>query len=150
MSLIHFFFSFRGRISRLEWWLGCGALGAFSTAVIRALDPDYFDVLGETIKPPTLAVTLWNLLVSLSSAAISVKRFNDRDLPGWTGVLLCAFLAVFVIGNYYGFLLNTKTMVGFEKMLFVVIMIYFLWAFYDNAFLRGTPGWNRHGVDPYR
>ncbi|MFM1814860.1 MAG: hypothetical protein RLZ98_1555 [Pseudomonadota bacterium] len=151
MSLIQFFFSFRGRITRFEWWLGCGILTALTVLAIRIIEPNLLLTVEdqeEVPKPPSLGLTIWNVLICYPSAAMSIKRFNDRDLPIWTGYVLGILLVAMQIANYHGYLLDPRTMDGFERLMFFSILVYSLWAVYDNGFLRGTKGRNRHGFDP--
>lgn len=147
MTLPQVFLSPFGRISRLEWWLGYAAVTAVSVAVIRALDPEFFD-LTTGPRPPALAITVWNTIQNVVLAMLSIKRFNDCDLPYWTGLLLLALQLVFVFGSHFGHFLDVDRMIGFERIVFIAIMVYFIWALYYNGFVRGTNGPNHHGCDP--
>jgi uncharacterized membrane protein YhaH (DUF805 family) len=152
MSLIHFFFAFHGRITRFEWWLGCGFLSALSVLFVRVFEPDLLAFALEEPnrkpEPPSFTMTVWNVLLCLPTAALSAKRFNDRDLPAWNAYLLGLALAFLAIANHFGYLLDTRTMGGAERVTFFIILVYSLWALYENGFRRGTKGYNRHGHDP--
>jgi len=57
-------------------------------------------------------------------------------------------MAVFVVANHYGYLLDPDRMDVPEKLVMVAAAIGFLWALIENGFHRGTPGPNRFGSDP--
>jgi len=149
VSLLDFFLSFRGRISRQSWWLGIIVLVAVSTPIGLVLDPDAFkpDSDGQ-VKPPTLALTLWNLLTCLPTAAITAKRLNDRDWPSWTGYLLALLLVALSLANHFGLLLDPVVMTPVEGIVFAAIMLFFIWVLIESGFLKGSDGPNRYGPDP--
>jgi len=148
MSLLDFFFSFRGRISRQDWWLGFIVLIAVTIPVSMLLDPEGFDPTAGQIKPPSLALTIWSLITCLPTAAITIKRLNDRDWPGWIGYLLAVLFVTLTIANYFGLLLEPDKMTPPEAIFFGAIMLFFLWTLVDNGFLKGSDGSNRYGPDP--
>ena len=57
-------------------------------------------------------------------------------------------MAVFLIANYMGFLLDPDRMEIVEKLIMVTVGIAFIWALVENGFQRGTPGANAYGPDP--
>ncbi|MBI5721865.1 MAG: DUF805 domain-containing protein [Burkholderiales bacterium] len=104
-------FSAKGRISRKRFWLwGVGAMlglglllhGLLAVARVRA----------------TAAEPLVNVMLLWPALAISMKRWHDRDRPGWW--VLVALLPV----------------VGW------------LWLLWANGVLRGTAADNRYGPPP--
>lgn len=145
MSLIHFFLSPHGRIGRQAFWLGLIVLMSVSTPVGLMLDP----TVSLARKEPTpLGATLWNLLLTWPSAAISIKRFNDRDWPGWIGWLLAIAMAGLIVANHLGFLLDADALSPAEKLPFSLFVVFFVWALVENGCYRGTVGPNRYGPDP--
>ena len=104
-------FSFDGRIGRRTWWLwGAAAmigLAIYLTVLLR--------VAGLS-KEVTDGVV--NLLLVWPALAISVKRWHDRDKPGWWA--LVAFVPV----------------------------IGWIWVLIENGLLRGTRSANRFGEEP--
>ena len=104
-------FSFDGRIGRRSWWLWGAAvmigMAIYLTAVLR--------IAGVSKDTTDLLV---NLLLLWPALAISVKRWHDRDKPGWW--VLMAFVPV----------------VGW------------IWVLIENGLLRGTDGANRFGDQP--
>jgi uncharacterized membrane protein YhaH (DUF805 family) len=158
VSLLHFFLSPAGRICRQEYWLGLIVMFGVSIPVTLLLDPSAFDaarseegrqgLAAAMAKVPSVAETVWSLILTWPSAAISIKRFNDRDRPWWTGWLLMALMALLVLANGAGFMLDPDQMSPPEKVLFAVTLSYVTWSLIDNGFYRGTVGSNRHGPDP--
>lgn len=155
MTLLHYFFSPAGRIGRLEYWLGMLALLAVSVAVSMMIEPASVDqqpgakpVGAGSMPVPGLATTLWNLLLAWPSAAIAIKRFNDRDWPGWLGYVLGFAMAGLIVANYFDLMLDPDRMGAGEKFLLLALVIAFFWSIIDNGFKRGTEGPNRFGPDP--
>lgn len=148
MKLTDFFFSPRGRISRQEYWLGMIALMALTMIGIAAFDPNGFSREGGQVRPPSLESTVWSLVFAWPSTAVSIKRFNDREWPAWVGYALGAAMVVFVVANYFGYLLDSDRMSVPEKLVMVAAAVAFLWALIENGFQRGTDGPNRYGPDP--
>ncbi|MGE0626960.1 MAG: DUF805 domain-containing protein [Hyphomicrobiaceae bacterium] len=149
MSLLHFFFSPYGRISRQAFWLGLIVLSAASLPISLLLDPNPLARTNTNeIAPPSLASTVWNLMLAWPSAAISIKRFNDRDRPWWIGYLMFVAMVAMLIANHAGLLLNPNSAAPTERLVFAGMLMFFVWALVDNALFRGTEGPNRYGPDP--
>ncbi len=124
-SLFWFLFSFRGRISRIEFWV-------FHLAAI-VLGFVLLVVLGLTYRPmfydsgaaaATLEILIGYAMIGLSglttwaALAVAAKRFHDRGRSGWW------------------------SLIGF------VPVIGTLWILVECGCLRGTTGDNRFGPDP--
>lgn len=148
MKLADYFISPHGRISRQEYWLGMLCLMAITVLGSVLIDPDGFKNTGGQVQAPSFGATIWSLLLAWPSAAIAIKRFNDRDWPEWVGYALGAIMAAFVIANYNGYLLDVDRMDPVEKLLMVSVVVGFMWALIENGFQRGTPGPNKYGDDP--
>jgi uncharacterized membrane protein YhaH (DUF805 family) len=146
MSLTHFFLSFRGRISRQAWWLGFLFLFAVTILLTRFIDPH--SLLSNDVTRPGPVDTILSLLLCWPTAAITTKRFNDRDWPDWAGPAVGTLYAVYVIANWAGFFLDPESMGKAEELAFAGFVLVFFSTLLDNAFVRGTPGPNRHGPDP--
>ena len=110
MSLPRILFSFRGRIPRKTYWL-YGVLGLLLGLVMATL---LFGIAGVAERR---AEVLANLLIAWPAAAISAKRWHDRDQSAWW------------------LLINLVPVVGV------------IWSLFVNGFLRGTVGANRFGED---
>jgi uncharacterized membrane protein YhaH (DUF805 family) len=111
MPPMQLFFSLRGRLSRRQFWL-YGVLALLGLAVLGQ------GLLGIARVRAQTADLIVNLLLVWPALAVSVKRWHDRDKPGWW------------------VLLNLLPVIGW------------IWALIDNGFRRGTAGPNRFGEDP--
>ena len=110
MSLPHILFGFSGRIPRKTYWL-YGVLGLLLVSLMATL------LLGIAGVEERRAEVLANLLIAWPAAAISVKRWHDREKSAWW------------------LLINLVPVVGV------------IWSLVVNGFLRGTVGANRFGED---
>ena len=124
-SLIWFLFSFRGRISRIEFWvfhLALTVLGFVGLLALGlALDPLFFRTSAVTVATEILisyALIGLMALAVLCSLAVTAKRFHDRGRPGWWSLMV------------------------------VVPVIGALWILIECGCLRGSSGENRYGPDP--
>jgi uncharacterized membrane protein YhaH (DUF805 family) len=103
--------SAEGRISRRRFWLwGVGAMLGLALVLHGLL----------AVARVRLAVAehVVNVLLLWPVLAISIKRWHDRDRPGWWALLA------------------------------LVPVVGWLWLLLANGFLRGTPGANRYGPPP--
>jgi uncharacterized membrane protein YhaH (DUF805 family) len=75
-------FSFKGRITRLAYWIPCVTLSAVNFAI-------WFIVAGvikehhETTLPLLVVLLLWVIIDCWVGLAVQVKRWHDRDKSGW-------------------------------------------------------------------
>ena len=85
---------------------------ALSVAVSGLLDPAY--VASATTGPapaqPTLPITLCNLVPRRPSAAMTIRRLNDRGWPEWIGYGIGFLFVLLVIANHFGFFLASDEM----------------------------------------
>jgi uncharacterized membrane protein YhaH (DUF805 family) len=118
-----FFFSFKGRISRKQWWLSRLAIIGFAVAVfgitsaiLNVNDP------GQETKPHPIIATILVLTIAVpwfwAGLACEVKRWHDCNKP-WIWVLI-AFVPI--IGPF--------------------------WVIGVLGFRRSTRGPNDYGDDP--
>ncbi|MGL6109490.1 MAG: DUF805 domain-containing protein [Rubrivivax sp.] len=70
------FFSFRGRVSRREFWV-YGVLALIGLALLGHA------LLGIARVRPQTADLIVNLMLVWPALAVSVKRWHDRDKSGW-------------------------------------------------------------------
>jgi uncharacterized membrane protein YhaH (DUF805 family) len=148
MTISDYFLSFRGRISRKEYWIGMLALIAMSMGVSVVVDPGAFVAEKGAVRAPSFAGTVWNLALVWPSTAMAVKRFNDRNWPWWTGMALGAAMAMLVIANYNGLLLDPERMGAGERAILLGLLVAFFWSIVENGFQKGTEGDNDFGPDP--
>ncbi len=149
MSYLSYLFtlltSFRGRITRMQWWLGFVVWLLGSIAGTLLLNPQYF--VADEIPPPDWPETIFQVIWLVPFAAVSVKRFNDRDWPWWPGYFMAALSAVFVVAPHFGVAVD-PTAGGLGAAIFYFGALAGLVALVDNGFMRGTDGPNRYGPDP--
>lgn len=111
MPFMQLLFGFRGRIPRQAFWL-YGVVGLGLVSLMASL------LLGIVGAAPRTADVASNLLIAWPAAAITVKRWHDRDKAGWW------------------LLINLVPVVGV------------IWSLVENGLLRGTVGANRFGPEP--
>jgi uncharacterized membrane protein YhaH (DUF805 family) len=119
--LIWMLFTFDGRATRAEFWIGAAiTFGIFiSLTIVSSILRAIPEAGGG---PATVARTLLNLVLFVqmvamvwTGVAIGIKRFHDRDKPGWW--VLIALIPV--IGLF--------------------------WIIFELGIQPGTPGPNRYG-----
>jgi uncharacterized membrane protein YhaH (DUF805 family) len=110
MSLRQILFSFEGRLPRQSFW-GYGVFGLLLVSLMATL---LLGIVGVHERSAEVAA---NLLIVWPAAAITVKRWHDRDKSAWW------------------LLINLVPVVGV------------IWSLVENGLLRGTVGGNRFGAD---
>ena len=118
MNISDLFLSFRGRISRGQYWIATGMVAVLALALQWMLGvPIMSDP--SSLRLRTIAFVI-GLISMYPTAAIAVKRLHDRDQPAtyvsWIAIIFVAFVG----------------------LAFLV----------ELGFRRGTPGPNEHGPDP--
>jgi len=98
MSLLRLYLSPQGRVSRRTYW--------WSLLVLDILFSGLFVLVEELLK--TRLSDYWAFIIAWPGIAISIKRWHDRDKPGWW--LLILFVPVLGIWNLIecGFLPGTR------------------------------------------
>ena len=119
------FFSYKGRLGRLQYFLRQGAV-----CIIFAL-------LGHFLETPEgmfVSVFVQNILISL----LMISRFHDLDKPGYWVIIpfVCDMITMALIFNGY-----MNIMAGICSLIAFGIRIYTLFA-------PGTPGPNPYGRQP--
>lgn len=145
MQHLSLFTTFRGRIGRLQWWIGTIIILFLEIIGGLLLNPNDFNVDG----PPTATVpdTLWQLLLLAPVAAITQKRCNDRNWSVWVAPVLIAVLACNIAAPFIGLVTDIDTP-GLGGILAWVLVAIFFAIVIDNGILKGTSGPNRYGSDP--
>ncbi|MES1161459.1 MAG: DUF805 domain-containing protein [Rhizobacter sp.] len=110
MSTPQILFGFRGRVPRKVFWL-YGVLGPLLASVMAEM------LLGIVGVSERRAEMLTTVLLVWPCAAVSVKRWHDRDRSGWWALV------------------------------YLIPLIGLLWTLIANGLLRGTIGPNRFGDD---
>lgn len=153
MTLRDRLFRFEGRLRRRDWWLFSGlillAQVVGGVAVLLLLP-------AVGLSSP-LAASLASIAIYLAlqwpSAAINVRRFHDRDRPGWPGVAFVVLLALFFVAQLAGLslvgLMQQGGAVGAAfSLLALVWMPVPIWMLIVLGLADGTPGPNRYGPSP--
>ncbi len=154
-------FGFKGRITRLYWWVTSLVVSVVAGMLTQSLE-FWAQEMGtgaidtETgMFEPTGAfgigvgvIALFNLWINF---ALSVKRLHDRDRKGW-------WIAVVYLAIIVAVLLGVATMMQpegqREPLNFAAVSAVFaasclmIWMFIEIGFLKGTQGPNRFGPDP--
>ena len=110
MSTRQILFSFRGRVPRKVFWL-YGVLGPLLVSAMLEMLLGIVGVSERRTEFATTALLLW------PCAAVSVKRWHDRDRSGWW------------------------------VLVYLIPLIGVFWTLIANGLLRGTVGPNRFGRD---
>lgn len=119
------FFSYKGRLGRLQYFLRQGAV-----CIIFAL-------LGYSLEAPEemfILVFVQNILISL----LMIARFHDLDKPGYWVIIpwVCDMITMSIIFNG-----SMNIMASVCSLIAFGIRIYTLFA-------PGTPGLNSYGNQP--
>ena len=95
-KLIVYLFSFKGRIKRIDWWLG--RLGAiFSLCFVAAILGYIFDGLAEVAVGVFVIICIWFQI------SFSIRRLHDTDRSAWCLLLfIIPFYALIVCGCFGG------------------------------------------------
>ena len=151
-ALILLFTSLNGRIGRLGYWFGMGAILLAGASLTLPAMPSIFS------QNPFLAIWqnmrqlgLYGLAVSLAlfypAIAVTVKRLHDRNKSGWLTTLI--WLPVLV--NLAGWLLQADWWLNdvwwIGKWLLLEMFAVGFWFFVELGFYPGTDGPNRYGPE---
>jgi uncharacterized membrane protein YhaH (DUF805 family) len=145
VHLLFLLATFRGRISRKQWWIGLVMYALANLAGGFVLNPEYFTA--DEIPPANWPDTIWQLACLVPLTAITVKRGNDRNWPWWIGPTFAAANVFYLLAPFSGLEFGSGAP-GASGVAFWILAIFALIIFIDNGFARGTPGPNRFGPDP--
>ncbi|WP_246180185.1 DUF805 domain-containing protein [Microvirga thermotolerans] len=120
-AILRFFFSFRGRIGRLQFFYGI----LFWAVVLTVTFTVHLNSVWFSFSPSTLIV----LVAAVSCTALQVKRFHDRNRTGWRVSIFCI---LFVASAIFHPLFVGLLAVSIEHMVELLIM-------------AGTKGPNHYG-----
>jgi uncharacterized membrane protein YhaH (DUF805 family) len=162
VTAAEFFFRFRGRASRLQFWVALAIVVPALMALmlvffVYALSiPGAYENGGPTPLPKgplgISLTTIWLLAIAallLHFLAAAVRRLHDLGKAWWW---IFIFLIVPDMMFDYGRYLVDSSMGAVGRMPFITLlypaMALWLWGFVELGFLRGTAGENRFGPDP--
>jgi uncharacterized membrane protein YhaH (DUF805 family) len=138
MNLEWVLFSFRGRLSRLPYWIGTLISVVVMAGVMVLLSSQVHTISGWGIAVCALlfAMMLWAVL------ALASKRLRDRGKGfGWLAFYLLLPPAIEFLGG-------TTGSYGIAIAVSLVSIGISIAGLIDMGFLRGTRGANRFGGDP--
>ena len=142
MSFVQLLFSFRGRINRIQYWIGMGTLPAFVMALLAGAQYTL-----NKMVPPEVAHSNERSRGILGSA--------HTDWRGWfedNGALILwgtAFVLVLLIGlAVQGKRWHYRGKSGWWVLVHALPGIGNTWALVECGFIEGTPGPNRFGPPP--
>ena len=141
MNFWRYYFSFNGRISRLQFWLKGVPLVVgiyFLVYLIRVIIPiDLYEGILFFIIYPIILLNSWSVFV------LMIKRIHDRNKSFWYPLEKYADLPKPNTLDYivYGFIVFF--------VLFIYMIVLWIWLFIiEVPFLKGTDGPNNYGPDP--
>jgi uncharacterized membrane protein YhaH (DUF805 family) len=138
-GFVWYFLSFKGRISRQEFWLGYIGLVLVLLILRRPLQEfglHWLRPVGRSWEQDEMLVALWLPVLTAAMVtlwpicAIYAKRLHDLNLSGWWMLALPA-ITIF----------ETAARLDPWNLLVLVTIATF-------GLMRGTPGENRFGDDP--
>jgi uncharacterized membrane protein YhaH (DUF805 family) len=135
MTVTSLFLSPKGRISRLQFWLGMvGAAAAIGGAIAVAI-----------WTPFTYAAFPLILIAFLATYMIAIKRLHDRNKSGWWTLV---FLWLPGVTDR----LSDKVVEESATWWILVLIgsVLTIWGVVELGFRRGTDGENQYGPDPIR
>jgi uncharacterized membrane protein YhaH (DUF805 family) len=139
--------TFEGRINRAKYWLGTIVLIVVMLVVALIL----FTILGVGFSPLDAGFRwgsfILQLIVLYPATALMVKRFQDRNRPGWFAAILLVPLLIQGLLNAVG-ISNPMNPSLLDNALNLVIFAISIWFFIELGCLRGTVGPNQFGPDP--
>lgn len=122
-AIIYLLFSFRGRISRRQWWFGIVVGYALMLCITF---PAAF------IPNPTLQAVLWIPALWILFA-LHTKRHHDRNRQGWwTIIAIISAMATWIL---------LAIIPGLRGIILILWIVFF-------GCLRGDAGKNRYGPAP--
>jgi uncharacterized membrane protein YhaH (DUF805 family) len=144
MDFNYLFTSFEGRINRKPYWLGVIILVAISLVVTLLLAL----VVGMQGRSFMILTFVIQLVFLYPSAALMVKRLQDRNRPAWFAALILVPLILQGITNILGITGNPMNQGMLDYLFMAWIFIVGIWFFIELGCLRGTVGDNQYGPDP--
>lgn len=172
MHVLRALFSVRGRVGRSRFWLVAALVlatpflvGFVGLAVVRSLgirsaslDIGLVDLTVEGTKA-RVNTSAWNAILLLPT---TIRRMHDRDRSGWRlAAFAVAHLAFFLLAEVAGAVVEGRASVSLPLSSTAESILGYLqvaaqlaaipapvWCIVELAFLPGTIGANRHGIDP--
>lgn len=166
--MLHFLFSFRGRVNLARFWIFCiassgaaGVLGLASMELRQRWVPLPGDAktvtlpwpLGWTLNAWDVAFTILIALLIYCVIAVIVKRLHDRGKSALWLVLYYGAPTVSYVAlraAEYSPTTASPTMQAIQHGVMLVNFVIITWYLVEILLLPGTRGDNRFGPDPRR
>jgi uncharacterized membrane protein YhaH (DUF805 family) len=141
--LIWLLFSFRGRIGRAQWWLGCLLVFLVDMPAFCLQQLSAWDLYKEYFIP----LTILTLVTAYVSFSVDAKRFHDRGRgAGWA--LFGTVLILLDIVQLCLWYLDIDRNAEYEYGLFGAELAMATWFIIYLGCIRGDSGPNQYGEDP--
>jgi uncharacterized membrane protein YhaH (DUF805 family) len=156
VGLFNLLFGFRGRITRLQYWLGSAGAGIGGAILFFAFSLIIVPADASATPTPTqatmamLSFGVVSLLMGWAGLALQVKRFHDRGRSGFFALAPLGpwMMIVMTVGG--GIATDAPATVVVPQILpwLGVLMLVNLWLVVDLGLLSGTSGPNKYDHTP--
>ena len=155
MRLLRDLFSFDGRITRQQFWLGHAAIFAISM-LIAVVGGIVLGVAGVVFDKPEIAMVgpliiggIVSVGALIAETSLAVRRMHDRDGSAiWVMLLVGAVVILNVTIAAQRMLFGEPVVDPLTVGLTSFSLIMGGWMIYELGFLSGTRGRNRYGESP--
>jgi uncharacterized membrane protein YhaH (DUF805 family) len=144
MDFGYLFTSFDGRINRKPYWMGVVVMIVLSLVITLLIGL----IIGMQGRAFMILMFVVQLVLLFPSAALMVKRFHDRNRPGWFAAIILVPLILQGLTNILGITGDPLNQGMLDYLFAAWIFIVGIWFFVELGCLRGTAGPNEYGPDP--
>lgn len=146
MNIVALLFGFKGRIQRLQWWLGMIAVDAILVGVLWLLGMPTWN------RPEALVHRFVGFLLETIAlypiAALAVKRLHDRDYSNWVAFPWLAVLFASFIGELFRWFDGPSIQGPWKLTVTIILAAIELGYLVELGFRGGISGSNRYGPGP--
>jgi len=148
--MLHYLFSFEGRINRAKMWLFVPIPFVWFLVYLIGVPRLLPHLESEPFVVRRGVLLLWMVPVFYACIAVFVKRLHDRDMSGWWFLVFWGLpIALGIPGILY---LWWGTAPDHLPMWVTACqwsaMAVYVWMLVELFLMRGTAGGNRFGSDP--
>jgi uncharacterized membrane protein YhaH (DUF805 family) len=148
MDLAHLYTSFDGRINRAKAWLWWIVL----VVVVAALSFATLRVSAADIFMPDQRTKGFLFVIQLAAlypwAALMVKRFHDRNRPGYFVMFMLVPVVIKGATDLLGITGDPFNQNALDYVFLAIFVVVAVWFFVELGCLRGSVGPNQYGPDP--
>ncbi len=150
MNWWHLFFSFDGRITRQDFWLGMALIAGVELLVmVPAASQGAVDLSAGQIPLWFRNLSLGlDILLAWPLAAVLVKRLQDRDQPPVIALYAVGLLLLYSALDAFGLLTQEREASLLAYIIGLPLLAVFVVVIVELGMRRGTEGPNRFGPDP--